>query len=253
MNYVEKKVSIIMPTHNVSVFLEDTIQSVMRQTYSNWELIIVDDASNDDTPHLIKRIANTDPRITYVLSIINQGAGISRNKALSLANGQYIAFLDSDDLWEPEKLSQQISFMTEHNAPICHTSYQYVDENSESTFGHVQVSLCVDLMSNLKNTEIGTSTAIIDRAVVVEPFSFKSLRARQDLQLWIDLLSKGYKSFGLNQTLVKYRVRGGSVSSNKFKMLVVTFKVYMGISQLSFKARLTSYILYVVNAIKKRT
>ncbi|CAE6880862.1 glycosyltransferase family 2 protein [Vibrio alginolyticus] len=253
MNYVKEKVSIVMPTYNVSEFLEETVNSVINQSYSNWELIVVDDCSNDDTPELIKKLAEVDSRIRYYLSSKNQGAGITRNKALSLATGQYIAFLDSDDLWYADKLSQQLSFMAEHNAPICHTSYEYIDEKGACFSGRVQASHSVDLLSNLKNTEIGTSTAIIDRAIVVEPIAFKPLRARQDLRLWIDLLGNGHKSFGLNRVLVKYRVRGGSVSSNKLKMLVVTFRVYLGISQLSISSRLTSYISYVINAIKKRT
>lgn len=253
MNYINNRVSIVMPTYNVSTFLEETVKSVIQQSYSNWELVIVDDCSVDDTPNLIQELALSDDRIRYELSPENQGAGITRNKALSMATGQYIAFLDSDDLWHPEKLTKQLSFMAEHGAAICHTSYEYIDEKGTKVAGRVQVSQCVDLISNLKNTEIGTSTAMIDRARVEEPFSFKPLRARQDLRLWIDLLGSGHNSYGLNQVLVKYRVRGGSVSSNKLKMLFVTFKVYLGISQLTLSARLTSYISYVINAIRKRT
>lgn len=253
MKYEKNKVSIVMPTFNVSVFLEDTVKSVLQQSYSNWELIIVDDSSSDDTPDLIKRMAEMEPRIRYELSSENQGAGVTRNKALSLATGQYIAFLDSDDLWHEDKLLQQLAFMAAHNAPICHTSYEYIDEKGCNISGEVQVRESVDLISNLKNTEIGTSTAIIDRTKVVEPFEFKPLRARQDLRLWIDLLGNGHKSYGLNQVLVKYRVRGGSVSSNKFKMLAITLKVYLSVSQLSLRERVTSYCSYVINAIKKRT
>lgn len=246
-------VSIIMPTYNVGALVIETVSTVIEQSYTNWELLVVDDCSTDNTRELLANLAKQDPRIKCLFSEKNVGAGGSRNIGLSKAQGKYIAFLDSDDLWLPDKLESQIAFMKENSAPICHTSFSFIDENGHPRKGAVHVSPLVKLEDNLKNTEIGTSTAMIDRTIVGSDFRFSHLRARQDLKLWIELLGKGFTSYGLEKVLVKYRVRSGSVSSNKWKMLYVTFKVYMSTRQLSFTKRVYCYLNYVANAIKKRS
>lgn len=246
------KVSIIMPTYNVGDIVLETIDSVLKQTYKDWELIIVDDASKDNTPDILGCIAKKDPRIKLVLSKVNGGAGVSRNLGLDNISGRFIAFLDSDDLWEHTKLEQQISHMLKMDAPISHTSFTFISENGQVRAGKVEASKLVDLEHNLRHTEIGTSTAMIDVEKVQGSIRFSAIRARQDLKLWIDLLSQGYVSHGLNIPLVKYRVRNGSVSSNKLKMLWLTLKVYIGVKSLSMTKRLTCYAAYVLNAIKKR-
>lgn len=247
------KVSIIMPTYNVGDIVLETIDSVLKQTYTNWELIIIDDASDDNTPQILECIAKTDSRIKLVLSKTNGGAGVSRNLGLDNMSGRFIAFLDSDDIWERTKLEKQIEHMTSLRAPISHTSFTFINEAGEERFGKVQASKVVDLEHNLKHTEIGTSTAMVDLDLVHGGVRFSNIRARQDLKLWIDLLGRGYVSYGIDLPLVKYRVRSGSVSSNKFKMLWVTLKVYMGIKELSFAKRLVCYHSYVLNAIRKRS
>jgi teichuronic acid biosynthesis glycosyltransferase TuaG len=249
---VENLVSIIMPTYNVGELVKDTVGTVLFQTYSNWELLIIDDCSSDNTQSILQDLASHDSRIKCYFSSQNLGAGSSRNIGLSNSNGQYIAFLDSDDLWEPEKLELQINFMNQKNAPICHTSFSFIDESGEARNGFVNVSESLNLRQNLKRTEIGTSTAMIDRKLVTHDFKFNKIRARQDLKLWIDLLSLGYTSYGLQKELVKYRVRDGSVSSNKFKMLYVTLKVYCSVRSLPLSKRLYYYFFYVFNAIRKR-
>lgn len=242
-----------MPAFNVGKYISNTIASVLEQKYENWELIIVDDCSTDNTRDVIKRFAKKDDRIVFIFSNENSGAGISRNMGIEIANGRFLAFLDADDMWLTNKLSRQVEFMLENNSPISHTSYNYVDGKGCKVSGGVIVSPIVGLLGNLKNTEIGTSTAVIDRYLVKGSIKFEALRARQDLLLWIDLLGRGYYSHGLPSALVNYRIRAGSVSSNKVKMLLVTFKVYMGIKSLSIPERLTCYISYVFNAVKKRT
>lgn len=245
-------VSIVTPTYNSQEYIEEAVLSVINQTYTNWELIIVDDCSKDETRRVLKKIAASDARVNVIYSNVNSGSGISRNIGLKHAKGQYVAFLDSDDIWELNKLELQIDYLRKTSAAICHTSFSFVDENGDDRPGRVHASKSVDLERNLKRTEIGTSTAIINRNIVQKEFLFPSMRARQDLKLWIDLLSSGYHSAGLDVPLVKYRVRSGSVSSNKFKMLYVTFKVYISIYQLPLPKRLYCYCCYVLNAIKKR-
>lgn len=245
-------VSIVTPTYNSQEYIEEAVLSVINQTYTNWELIIVDDCSKDETRRILKKIAASDARVNVIYSNVNSGSGISRNIGLKHAKGQYVAFLDSDDIWEFNKLELQIDYLRKTNAAICHTSFSFVDENGDDRPGRVHASKSVDLERNLKRTEIGTSTAIINRNIIQKEFLFPSMRARQDLKLWIELLSSGYNSVGLDVPLVKYRVRSGSVSSNKFKMLYVTFKVYISIYQLPLPKRLFCYCCYVLNAIKKR-
>lgn len=248
----KKKVSIIMPTYNAGEFISHTIDSVISQSYTDWELLIIDDKSIDNTVEVVSTYIDNEPRIRLFSNEVNSGAGVSRNLGLENAKDRYIAFLDSDDLWVKDKLNLQLEFMHENNAPISHTSFTFIDENGDDRKGMVSVSSLVNLESNLKKTEIGTSTAVIDRELVTHSFRFSTIRARQDLKLWIDLLSLGYISHGLSKELVKYRVRSGSVSSNKLKMLFVTFKVYINIKAIPFHKRFYCYLAYVFNAIRKR-
>ncbi|MDO6610117.1 glycosyltransferase [Shewanella sp. 1_MG-2023] len=252
MTKKNSKVSIIMPTYNVGNIVQETIESVLSQTYKDWELIIVDDASTDNTVNILINICATDPRIILVLSEVNKGAGASRNIGLDTAKGRFIAFLDSDDIWESTKLETQIDYMISIRAPICHTSFSFINELGDKRPGRVKANKIVDLEHNLKHTEIGTSTAMIDLDLVKHRVRFSHIRARQDLKLWIELLGCGYLSHGIDIPLVKYRVRNGSVSSNKIKMLWVTFQVYMSVTSISVPKRLFCYSSYVFNAIKKR-
>ncbi|MCA0935179.1 glycosyltransferase [Vibrio alginolyticus] len=252
MEYVKGLVSIVTPTYNSENYIVHTVDTVLSQTYTDWELIIIDDCSTDDTPRLLEQLTRLDSRIKVFSLDSNQGSGVARNKGISLAQGQYLAFLDSDDLWMPNKLEVQVNYLKNKSSGICHTAFVFVDEQGQPRRGAVSVSERVDLLQNLKSTEIGTSTAVINRELVLGDILFSKLRARQDLQLWISLLGRGYCSHGINQSLVKYRVRNGSVSSNKIKMLYVTLKVYLGIENLSFTKRVYTYICYVTNAIRKR-
>ncbi len=245
------KVSIITPVYNVRNFIFDTISSVLEQDYRDWELILIDDNSTDGGYEEIVAEYGSFEKIKIIRNTKNSGAGFSRNAGLDLAEGRYIAFLDSDDIWSRNKLSSQLKFMEEHNAPICHTSFSFIDFKGEVHPGGVNVSEKVDLIGHLKNTEIGTSTAIIDRKLVGN-FRFSLIRFRQDLKLWISLLASGYSSFGLDKDLVKYRVRKNSVSSNKIKMLYVTFFIYIKIKQLPINQRISCYVSYLISAISKR-
>lgn len=252
MNFNKGQVSIVMPAYNSEKYLFDTVKSVISQSYSNWELIIIDDCSKDSTKTIIEKLSQLDFRIKSIFLNKNSGAGIARNAGIRISEGQYLAFLDADDIWSEEKLELQVKHLSSNNAAICHTSFRFIDECGESRQGGVKVSPQVCLKDNLKNTEIGTSTAIIDRYKIDRNIEFSSIRARQDLKLWIQLLGLGYTSFGLEKSLVKYRVRSGSVSSNKIKMLILTFGVYMGVNQLSYFSRISCYCCYVLNAIRKR-
>ncbi|SHG75097.1 teichuronic acid biosynthesis glycosyltransferase TuaG [Marinomonas polaris DSM 16579] len=244
-------VSIVMPTYNSESFVLDSIQSVIDQTYTNWELIIVDDCSIDNTYALVESKFLEDERIKLYKNDINSGAGITRNKGLRNTSGDFIAFLDSDDIWASNKLSIQMEILIRENLDIIHTNYLFIDECGKRINGKVNVSSLVDLNSYMKNTEIGMSTAIINvRNVGV--FSFDEMRTRQDTKLWISLLSQGYKSKGIDQDLVFYRVRSGQISKNKFSVALKTLKLYLNVKEIPLYKRIYNFIYYAINGVLKR-
>ena len=213
-------VSIITPTYNSIKYIDRTVLSVLNQTYSDWEWIIVDDLSTDGTREYLSHLQNTDNRIKCFYSEKNQGSGPARNKAIELANGKYIAFLDSDDLWTPEKLQMQVDFMQKNNCAFSHTSYGFIDENDnviKNTF-HVS-SMPVNYKMLLKRTEISCLTAIYDQEILGKMF-MPDLRKKQDYALWLSILKKGYNSFPLDIETAFYRQHGNSATSNKFKLII---------------------------------
>ncbi|PIE50797.1 MAG: glycosyl transferase [Flavobacteriales bacterium] len=244
-------VSIITPSYNSSDFIEDTINAVLSQTYQNWEMIIVDDCSTDHSVEIIQKYIAQDTRIKLVQNQENKGAAEARNKALSLVKGRFIAFLDSDDLWLPHKLEEQLAFMKKHHYPISFTAYRLIDEQGKDMQKSVQTIPFVDYNGYMKNTIIGMSTSMIDRNIV-EPFKFINLRTRQDTYLWISLLKKGYKAYGLNQVLAIYRVRENSISANKFQAARRVWHLYYGLEKLNFFRAFYYFCHYAYNAFKKR-
>ncbi|MCD9511864.1 glycosyltransferase family 2 protein [Photobacterium phosphoreum] len=244
-------ISIILPVYNAKGFIDLTIKSIIDQTYKSWELIIVDDCSSDYTyEYLLERYLDHE-QILIVKNDFNSGAGFTRNRGLELSKNKLIAFIDADDLWNERKLEIQIDFMRKYNYPIVHTSYTFIDEFDNKIPGSVVASRMVSLKSYMKNTEIGMSTAIIDRKLVGD-FKFSLMRTRQDTNLWLTLLSQGYKSYGIRDSLVKYRVRKGQISGNKFKIAFRTFKVFMAVTSIPIYSRMYYFCFYAVNGIYKR-
>lgn len=251
MNSSTPLISIIMPVYNSRKYVDKTILSVIRQTLTFWELIIVDDCSIDDTyGYLLKEYASNS-KIKVLKNTVNSGAGVTRNLGLENASGQLIAFLDADDLWLPQKLEKQLAFMTANNSAIVHTSYSFIDERGDNIPGRVDVSEKVNLRSYMRNTEIGMSTSLINKDIVGE-FRLQSMRTRQDTQLWLELLSKGYIANGLNEDLVFYRVRKGQISGNKVIIAWRTLKLYLSITEISLAERLINYCYYAFNGVFKR-
>ncbi|WP_318411633.1 glycosyltransferase family 2 protein [Photobacterium leiognathi] len=245
------KVSIITPIYNAEKYIIETIESVINQTYKNWEYILVDDCSTDNTVNLINDSFRNDSRIKVISSPSNGGAGLARNIGLEKASSNYIAFLDSDDLWSPTKLEKQIEFMQANNSAIVHCSYSFIDEESKSIPGRVNVSKYVDLNSYMKNTEIGMSTSLINRNIVGD-FRLNPMRTRQDTKLWITLLGKGFIANGLDDDLVLYRIRHGQISGNKFVIAWRTLKLYLSVDSLPLMGRLSNFTHYAFNGIFKR-
>ncbi|WNO61695.1 glycosyltransferase family 2 protein [Rheinheimera sp. MMS21-TC3] len=205
-------VSIIMPAHNVSQFIKASINSVISQSFQNWELLVVDDCSTDDTIDCILPYL-TDNRIKLIRNSKNLGGAGSRNVAISEAKGRYIAFLDSDDLWTPDKLEHQINFMQENNIGFSFTSHTTMDEQG-SLLEQIAVPEKVNFKSLLKHNYIGCLTAIYD----TEPYGkiyMPLVKKRQDFALWLELLKQFDYAYSLNKNLGFYRIRAGSLSRSK--------------------------------------
>lgn len=244
-------VSIITPSYNSSSFIEETINSVIAQTYSNWEMIIIDDCSSDNSVDVINQSISKDNRIKLIQNKENKGAAETRNVGLKIAKGRYIAFLDSDDLWLPTKLEEQIAFMEKGNYPISFTKYGIVDEVGKSLDKFVRVVDSVDYTGYMKNTIIGMSTSMIDTELV-EPFKFFNIRTRQDTYLWITLLKRGHKAYGINKVLANYRVRKDSISANKFKAAKRVWYLYYNLEKLGFFKSAYYFAHYAFNAVVKK-
>ena len=244
-------VSIITPVYNYERYIAEAMESVLAQTYSNWEMIIVDDRSSDNSPEIVKKYAKKDHRIKLIELPENLGAAMARNRALEHAKGRYIAFLDSDDIWDNSKLAKQIAFMQKNDFPVTFTSYELINENG-TQLNHVIHSVKkLSLNDYLKNTLIGFSTAIID-IEQTGSISFMDIKTRSDTQLWITLLKKGFFAYGLDEVLVKYRKDHKSLSSNKIKAALQVWRLYYKIENIGLIRSLYSFLFYGINAIKKR-
>ena len=245
-------VSIIIPAFNSEKFIARTIESVQEQTYTHWELIITDDSSSDKTVTIIREFQEKDSRIKLYENTRNYGAAITRNRCLENATGRFIAFLDSDDLWFPNKLEIQVNLANSKNIPISFTSYQLINEVGEETGTPVRAVPQIDYRGYLKNTIIGMSTTMIDREIVSEEFSFVNIRTRQDTYLWITLLKRGHIAFGIEEVLASYRVRQTSISANKLKAAKRVWYLYYNLEKLGFFKAVYYFSFYAINALKKR-
>jgi teichuronic acid biosynthesis glycosyltransferase TuaG len=244
-------VSIIVPCYNSGRFIRATLEAVRAQTFADWECIVIDDASSDDSAAIVAAMAAEDPRIVPIRLEKNLGAAGARNAGLEQVRGDYIAFLDSDDYWKPEKLALQVAYARETGAAMVHSSYRFVDESGMFLPGGVRASDQVDLRSYMRNTEIGMSTSLIDRAQVGE-FTFKNIRLCQDTHLWLTLLERGHLSRGMEDVFVHYRIREGQISGSKIGMAKQVLRLYLDIDQVAFPGRIFYFFCYAVNGVLKR-
>ena len=213
-------VSIITPVYNCSDYIPDMIESVINQTYVNWELILVDDNSEDNTHSIISTYSKKDKRIKIIKNETNLGAGLSRNKAIKLAIGDYIAFLDGDDIWLNTKLKIQISLMEKNKWVFSHTSYGYLSESGEKIKSTFRVSKSpVKYYDLLKRTEISCLTAIYNQKLIGK-FYMSDHRKKQDYALWLKILKAGYESHPIDIELAYYRQTPNSSTSKKHKLII---------------------------------
>ncbi len=251
MKSIQPLVSIITPCYNAAKTLEETIASVKGQTYSNWELLIVDDCSSDESVSILKQEAVNDPRVHYITLDTNIGPAGARNEALRRAKGKYIAFLDSDDLWVSEKLSKQVAFMEEYDLPFSFTNYRIVKENGEKTDRVVIGPDRIDFEYLLKNTIIGTLTVMLN-SEMVGPIQMTSVRnCTEDFALWLSILKKGITAVRLNEELAYYRKSSQSDSGNKLKSAKKTWNTYRKTQELNIIRTIWYFSHYSVNAYRK--
>jgi len=248
---MNRLVSIITPSYNSSKFIEECINSVISQTYLDWEMIIVDDRSTDNSRDLITKFAKENDRIKPIFLEENVGAAEARNVAIKKSKGKYVAFLDSDDLWKNIKLEKQISFMNEKNIAFSFTSYQPMSENGVEKYSVIKVPYQIDYHSYLKNTIIGCLTVVIDREKTGE-FQMPNIRSSHDMALWLLIMKRGFSAYGLDEDLAYYRIVSTSNTSKKWKAAKEVWDVYRKVEQLNIVYSAICFVGYVYNAIKKR-
>ncbi|WP_299017518.1 glycosyltransferase family 2 protein [uncultured Polaribacter sp.] len=226
-------VSIITPSYNSSDYLSETIKTVLSQSYKNWEMIIVDDCSTDATEKIVNSYLEKDSRIKFFKNKINSGPALSRNKAIEYAKGRFISFLDSDDLWIPNKLEKQVEFMLSNNYPFTYSFYSQIDEKGVFIKNIDNLPKFVTYKSSMKSNKIGCLTAIFDTDFYGKLY-MEDLANRQDYTLWLKLLKKYDKAYCCPYILAKYRVRNNSISSNKFKLIKYHWVIYKEIEKQNF-------------------
>ena len=244
-------VSIITPSFNSEKFINECIESVIFQTYKDWEMIIVDDCSTDNSRSKIISFANEDNRIKPIFLEKNLGAAEARNIALKKSKGKFIAFLDSDDIWKNNKLEKQINFMNKNDIAFSFTSYQPISENRVEKYSVIEVPKEIDYHSYLKNTIIGCLTVIIDKEKTGE-FIMPNIRSSHDMALWLLIMKRGFSAFGLNENLAYYRIVSNSNTSKKWKAVKEVWEVYRKVEKLNLIYSTLCFVSYVYNAIKKR-
>lgn len=244
-------VSIITPSYNSSKFIKDCVASVFSQTYKNWEMIIVDDCSKDNSKEIISELSTKDKRIKPIFLEKNVGAAEARNAAIRQSKGKYVAFLDSDDLWNPKKLEKQLSFMYENEIAFSYTNYQFMSENGEDLSNIISAPEKMTYDSYLKNTIIGCLTVIIDREKSGE-FEMPNIRSSHDMALWLLIMKRGFSAYGLDENLARYRIVSTSNTASKWHAAKDVWKVYRQVEKLSFIYSTWCFVWYAFNALKKR-
>ena len=219
-------VSIITPLFNSEAFILETINSVINQTYKNWELLLIDDCSTDKTIEIAHQFVLKFPNIKLIKNDKNLGAAITRNKGIEASQGTYIAFLDGDDVWKPEKLEKQIAYMQAENCDVCFSGYEQIDEAGKPLNKLIKALPELTYQKYLKSNYIGNLTGVYNAAVLGK-IKAPDLRKRQDWLLWLAAIKKsGKPAKSIEESLAYYRVRKNSMSANKLNLLKYNYLVY---------------------------
>jgi len=248
--YIDNIVSIITPAYNAATYIAETIESVLAQTYTNWEMLIVNDCSKDNTAEIVQSYAVKDKRIKLINLKQNSGAAAARNTAIQNAKGRYIAFLDSDDLWKKEKLQKQIEFMQQKGYAFTFTNYEHFKGTKENIQNQVQIPKSLNYNQALKGNQIGCLTVMLDRKQI-QNIHFTAQR-HEDYILWLNILKHGITAYGIQERLALYRTGNSkSISGNKIQSAIWTWKVYRYSQEFPVLKSAYYMCFYVVNGLKK--
>lgn len=220
----EPLVSVVTPLYNAEKYISKTIESIINQEYNNLEIIIVNDCSKDKGPEIVKKYQNYDERIKLINLEKNSGAAVARNVGIENSKGDFIAFIDSDDIWEKAKLKDQISFMIENGYNFSYTDYVKIDEKGKE----LRTIKCPKLLTYNKEllyNRIGTSTVIYNQKILGKIY-MPNLRQSEDYATWLKILKYYCNGYGLNKILTKYTVRKNSLSSNKLSLIKPHWEMY---------------------------
>lgn len=242
-------ISVITPAYNAERFIGGTIKSVLDQTYTNWEMVIVDDRSTDDTAKIVGDYQRLDSRIQLHVLEENSGAAVARNTAMKHAKGRYIAFLDSDDQWFPEKLEKQLRFMQEKDIAFSFTKYIRMEEDGTLRDNISQAPESVGYEDLMKHCVIGCLTVMIDREKTGH-LEMVNIRTRQDYAYWLALTKRGFRAYGLPEVLSKYRIVENSISRNKMKAAKRQWYVYRQIEKQNLPKSIYYFFHYATRGLR---
>lgn len=245
-------VSVIVPAYNAERYIEQTIRSVMMQTFTDWELLVLDDCSSDRTCEIIEGLAVQDSRIHLIRNDRNMGVARTRNRGFSLIKGNYVALLDSDDIWHPEKLEKQLARLQETGADFGYCSYAVVDENGKSIRADFVVPEQISFDGLLKQNVIGCSTVMLS-ASLVKQYRFTEDFYHEDYVLWLELLRNGKKAAGCGEVLVDWRLIQNSRSFNKLQAAKNRWRIYRGYLKLPLWKSIHAFGYYAVSSLRKYT
>ena len=241
-------VSIIIPYYKKKDYIKKTINSILKQTYKKFEIIIINDEPGELSKNILSFLKKKDSRIKIINNKKNIGAGKSRNKGINIAKGKYIAFIDSDDLWKKNKLLKQIEFMRKKNIEISHTSYEIIDDDLV-TRGTRQAKL-MNYKKLIKSCDIGLSTVIIKKSLI-KNLRFPNLKTKEDYVLWLEIAKKGKTIHALNTKLTQWRKSKNSLSSSVARKLTDGYYVYRHHLKFSVIKSLYSLLVLSINFLKK--
>lgn len=247
----ENLVSIIMPTYNCGHYIQKTIESVLQQTYKEWELLIIDDCSTDNTKEIVEKYVIDYEQIHYVCQDSNKGVAIARNKGMELAKGTYIAFLDSDDVWLPEKLEIQVDFMRKKKCSFSFMTYELIDEEGRLLHKIIRAPEKINYDTALYNTPIFTSSVMFMKENFKD-YKFSYTGNGEDFTLWLKLLKQTDYAYGIDACLVNYRIRSGSLSRGLFVKLRRRWDILKNEENIRGTNLVFVYMRYLVCTLRKR-
>lgn len=219
-------ISIILPYYKKENYIEATISSILNQTFQNFEIILIDDELTDNSKKILDKLAKLDKRISILKNPKNLGAGLSRNEGIKNSVGDFLAFCDCDDLWDKNKLKNQLKFMNDLNIDACHTSYNIIDHN-EKVIARRKAFSEMKFDDLLSSCDIGLSTVMIRKKLFEDTeILFSNIKTKEDYILWLRLSERGTIFFGLDENLTNWRKLNNSLSSSIFQKISDGYKVY---------------------------